>query len=61
MICENGCISGPGSIALLSELKAARLKKIKDKDDDSITDMLTKMDANNVDMVRKSFEMPENK
>ena len=22
--------------------------------------MLTKMDANNVDMVRKSFEMPEN-
>ena len=56
MACENGCISGPGSIALLAQLKAARLKKIKDKDDDSIGDMLKAMDAENVDMHRASFE-----
>ena len=30
----------------------------KDKDDDSITDMLEKMDATEVDMVRKSFDAP---
>lgn len=59
MACENGCIAGPGSIALLAQLKAARLKKIKDKDSDSITDMINKMEATNVDMIRKSFEMPE--
>ena len=58
MACENGCIAGPGSIAMLNQLKAARLKKIKDKDDDSITDMLEKMEATEVDMVRKSFDAP---
>ncbi len=52
MACENGCIAGPGSIALLAQLKAARLKKIKDKDDDNIGDMITHMDATEVDMHR---------
>ena len=58
MACEGGCIAGPGSIATLQQLKAARMKKIKGKDNDSITDMLTKMDANDVDMVRANFDMP---
>ncbi len=53
MACENGCIAGPGSIALLAQLKAARLKKIKDRDGDSIGDMIEKMDATNVDMHRQ--------
>lgn len=57
MACDGGCIAGPGSIALLSALKAARLKKIKGKDADNIGDMLTAMDANNVDMIRADFEM----
>ena len=35
------------------------MKKIKGKDGDSITDMLTNMEANDVDMVRTSFDMPE--
>ncbi len=59
MACENGCIAGPGSIALLNQLKAARLKKIKDKDGDNIGDMIEKMDATKVDMVRKSFDLVE--
>lgn len=59
MACEGGCIAGPGSVADLKQLKAARLKKIKDKDSDSITEMINKMDANDVDMIRKSFNMPE--
>lgn len=59
MACEGGCIAGPGSIATLQQLKAARMKKIKGKDGDSITDMLTNMEANDVDMVRTSFDMPE--
>lgn len=59
MACDGGCIAGPGSITKLPQLKQARLKKIKGKDNDSISDMLTAMDALNVDMVRKSFDMPE--
>ena len=59
MACEGGCMGGPGSIAKLPQLKAARMKKIKGKDGDSIGDLLTAMDANDVDMVRKSFDMPE--
>ncbi len=55
MACENGCISGPGSIALLSQLKVARLKKIKDKDGDSIGDMIEKMEATNVNMHRDKW------
>lgn len=58
MACDGGCISGPGSIALLNQLKAARLKKIKGKDDDSISDMLNDMNADSIDMERKSFDMP---
>ncbi len=57
MACDGGCIAGPGSIAALPQLKAARMKKIKGKDNDSITDMLTSMDANNVDMIRQDFDM----
>lgn len=57
MACEGGCIAGPGSVAILSQLKAARLKKIKGKDDDSIGGMIDEMDANSVDMVRKDFDM----
>lgn len=59
MACDGGCIGGPGSIAKLPQLKAARMKKINGKDDDSITDMLDFMDANDVDMVRENFDMPD--
>jgi ferredoxin hydrogenase large subunit len=59
MACDGGCIAGPGSIATIQQLKAARLKKIKGKDDDSIGGMLADMDALDVDMVRESFDMPE--
>lgn len=52
MVCEGGCIAGPGAIANLPQLKAARLKKIKGKDDDNITQMLTDMDFMDVDMER---------
>ena len=58
MACSGGCIAGPGSIALLAQLKAARLKKISGNDGDSITDMLDSMEANDVNMIRKSFDMP---
>lgn len=44
MICENGCIGGPGSVALIQQLKMARMKKIKDKDDDNINEMLESND-----------------
>ena len=37
MICENGCIGGPAAVASITQLKAARLAKIKDKDDDNIS------------------------
>ncbi len=58
MACEGGCISGPCSINTEPKLKAARMNKIKGKDDDSITELLKAMDALNVDMVRTSFDMP---
>lgn len=59
MACSGGCISGPGSIALLNQLKAARMKKIKGKDNDSISGMISEMNADKIDMERKSFDMPE--
>lgn len=59
MICEGGCIAGPGSVAKLPDLKAARMRKIRDRDEESITDMITAMEANDVDMVRENFDMPE--
>jgi ferredoxin hydrogenase large subunit len=52
MACEGGCIAGPGAIAMLAQLKAARMKKIKGKDDDNITQMLTETDFMDVDMKR---------
>lgn len=59
MGCEGGCISGPCSINTEPKLKVARMNKIKGKDEDSITDLLKAMEATNVDMVRRSFDMPE--
>lgn len=53
MVCEGGCINGPGSIAPLQQLKAARMKKIKGKDDDNITEMLTSQDFMKVNMERE--------
>lgn len=52
MACEGGCIAGPGAIELVNKLKAARMKKIKGKDGDNITEMLTKTDFMDVDMHR---------
>jgi hypothetical protein len=37
---------------MLAQLKAARMKKIKGKDDDNITQMLTETDFMDVDMKR---------
>lgn len=59
MICEGGCIAGPGSVAKLTDLKTANKKKINGRDDESITDMISAMDANDINMVRESFDMPE--
>lgn len=59
MACDGGCIAGPGSIETLPKLKQARMKIMKGKDADNIGDMLTAMDALNVDMTRTSFDMPE--
>lgn len=53
MICEGGCIAGPGSIASLQQLKTARMKKIKGKDDDNITDMLNSQNFMGTDMERE--------
>lgn len=52
MACEGGCIAGPGAIELVNKLKAARMKKIKGKDGDNITAMLTDTDFMDVDMHR---------
>lgn len=52
MACEGGCIAGPGAIELLNKLKAARMKKIKGKDGDNITEMLTSVDFMDVSMHR---------
>ena len=53
MACEGGCIAGPGSIAALQQLKVARMKKIKGKDNDNITDMLTSQKFMSVNMERE--------
>lgn len=53
MICEGGCIAGPGSVAALAQLKAARMKKIKGRDSDSITDMLNSQQFMETNMHRK--------
>ncbi len=53
MICEGGCIAGPGSIAALQQLKLARMKKIKGKDNDNITDMLNSQNFMSTNMERK--------
>lgn len=55
MACEGGCIAGPGSINSLQQLKAARMKKIKDKDGDNITEMLTSQDFIDTNMIRGKF------
>lgn len=52
MACEGGCMAGPGSIAPLTQLKAARMKKIKGKEEDNITEMLTNHNFMKVDMER---------
>lgn len=53
MACEGGCIAGPTAVGSLQQLKVARMKKIKGKDDDNITQMLTDMDFMDVDMERE--------
>ena len=53
MICEGGCIAGPGSIASLQQLKQARMRKIKGKDNDNITKMLENQDFMKVNMERE--------
>ncbi|MCH5211146.1 MAG: 4Fe-4S dicluster domain-containing protein [Oscillospiraceae bacterium] len=56
MACEGGCMAGPGSIASLQQLKTARMKKIKGKENDNITEMLTGHDFMKVDMERDKAE-----
>ncbi len=46
MVCENGCIGGAGSINAVNQLKVARMKKIKGKDDDNIEQMLDSQEFN---------------
>jgi hypothetical protein len=46
-------MAGPGSIAPLPQLKQARMKKIKGKEEDNITEMLTDHDFMTVDMERE--------
>lgn len=53
MICENGCIAGPGAIGALAQVKAARLKKIKGADDDSIQDNLDIHEFGKINMNRE--------
>lgn len=53
MICEGGCIAGPGSIAPLQQLKVARMKKIKGNDNDNITDMLNSQNFMETNMERE--------
>lgn len=53
MICEGGCIAGPGSIAALQQLKVARMKKIKGGDNDNITDMLNSQNFMPTNMERE--------
>lgn len=53
MACEGGCIGGPGSIAQLPQLKLARMKKIKGKEDDNITQMLADHEFEKIDMERE--------
>ena len=53
MACEGGCIAGPGAIEVLAKLKVARMKKIKGKDGDNITEMLTQTDFMDVPMHRE--------
>lgn len=53
MICENGCIGGPASIAAIAQLKAARLAKIKNGDDDSIS---TNLNAHHYDTIAMNRE-----
>lgn len=52
MVCENGCIGGPGAIGVLQQLKMARMKKIKGKDNDNITQMLKDVNFEGIDMKR---------
>ena len=56
MACEGGCMAGPGSIAPIQQLRAARMKKIKGKEGDNITEMLTNHDFMEVDMEREQME-----
>ncbi len=53
MICENGCIAGPGAIAPLAQVKAARMKKIKDADDDNIQNNLDIHEFGKINMNRE--------
>ena len=56
MACEGGCMAGPGSVASLQQLRAARMKKIKGRENDNITEMLTDHDFMKVDMEREKAE-----
>ncbi len=53
MICDSGCIGGPAKIASLAQLKAARLAKIKDRDDDSISENLNEHSYETIAMNRE--------
>lgn len=53
MICENGCIGGPASIAPLQQLKIARMNNIKGADEDSITDNLLAHEFETIPMNRE--------
>ena len=55
MACEGGCIAGPYAVNTVQQLKAARMKKIKGKDDDNITEMLTHQDFMATTMTRSKF------
>lgn len=52
MICQGGCIAGPGSLSDTNHLKQSRMKKVKGFEDDSITDMLNSQGFMNIDMER---------
>ncbi len=55
MACEGGCIAGPGSINTLQQLRMARMKKIKGRDEDNITEMLTNQEFIDTNMTRGKF------
>ena len=55
MACEGGCIAGPYAINTVQQLKMARMKKIKGKDEDNITEMLTHQDFIDTNMTRGKF------